>query len=219
MHISSEFDHMLGRAQALLVQMGAHVERQLQDALTCLAEDSPALIERVLRHEAVINELERSVDALAGRILALRKPAARDLRLVLAFIKLNTDLERIGDEAKKIVLRARTIGRPQHVELGTMTRLAVALVGEAVHALERLQVSDVAGAAAREERLDNALRGVLRELISHMIEDPRTISTCLDLVFVAKSLERVGDHATNILEHVVYATDGEHLRHAPPFSS
>ena len=224
-HTSSEFDEMLDRAQALLMQMGTRVERQLADAITCLESGSSLLIDQVLRHEAVINELERAVDALTGQIIARRKPAAGDLRLMLAFIKTTTDLERIGDEAKKIALRAKRISddrwptRPRHLEVAGMARLATELVRQAMSALKELDPSRVADAAAREEELDAALLGVLRELISYMIEDPRTISSCLDMLFVAKSFERIGDHATNVFEHVVYAVKGDDLRHAPPFSS
>jgi phosphate transport system protein len=224
-HTSSEFDELLGRAQVLLVQMGARVERQVEDAVTCLGSGSTILIDQVMRHEAVINELERSIDALAGQIIARRNPAAGDLRLLLAFIKTTTDLERIGDEAKKIALRARNVAderwptRPRHLEVAAMADLALELVREATRAFERLDISRVANAAAREAELDAALGAVLRELITYMIEDPRTISSCLDMVFVAKSLERIGDHATNVFEHVVYAVRGEDLRHASPFST
>ena len=224
-HTSSEFDALLDRARLLLSQMGARVERQLGDAIECLSSGSARLIDQVMRHEAEINELERAIDALAGQILARRKPAAGDLRLVLAFIKTTTDLERIADEAKKIALRAAGIAgrtwppRPRHVELAAMARLASELVHQAVAALEGLDASSVADAAARESQLDASLRGVLRSLITYMVEDPRTISGCLDLLFVAKSLERIGDHATNVFEHVIYAVRGEDLRHAPPFRS
>jgi phosphate transport system protein len=223
-HTSSEFDELIGRAQLLLSQMGARVERQVEDAITCLSSGSALLIDQVLRHEAVINGMERAVDALAGQIIARRKPAAGDLRLLLAFIKTTTDLERIGDEAKKIALRARSIAddrwptRPRHLEVAAMARLALELVREAKGALEGLDSSRVNEIATREQQLDASLRAVLRELITYMIEDPRTISSCLDMVFVAKSLERIGDHATNIFEHVVYAVSGDHLRHAWPFS-
>jgi phosphate transport system protein len=223
-HTSSEFDQLIDRARLLLSQMGARVERQLQDAIQCLGSGSALLIDQVMRHEVEINELERSIDALTGQIIARRKPAAGDLRLLLAFIKTTTDLERIADEAKKIALRARSLAedrwpsRPRHYEIASMARLAVELVGQAVAALDRLDASRVADAAARENQLDAALRGVLRSLISYMIEDPRTISSCLDMLFVAKSFERIGDHATNIFEHVIYAVRGERLRHAAPFS-
>ena len=143
---------------------------------------------------------------------------------MLAYIKTTTDLERIADEAKKIALRARSIAqdrwasRPRHFEVSAMARLADELVHQAVGALDQLDASRVADAAAREEQLDASLRVVLRSLISYMVEDPRTISSCLDMLFVAKSLERIGDHATNIFEHVIYAVRGENLRHAAPFS-
>ncbi|HEY7241858.1 MAG TPA: phosphate signaling complex protein PhoU [Burkholderiales bacterium] len=224
-HTSSEFDELLRRARLLLSRMGARVERQLQDAIECLASGSTLLIGQVMRHEIEINELERSVDELAGRIIARRKPTAGDLRLVLAFIKCTTDLERIADEAKKIALCAgriaadRWASRPRHTELVLMARTAVELLHQAVGALDELDASRVADAAAREAQLDASLRGVLRSLISYMVEDTRTISTSLDLLFVAKSFERIVDHATNIFEHVIYAVHGENTRHAAPFSS
>ena len=224
-HTSSEFDTLLERAQLLLSQMGELVERQVGDALECLSSGSALLIDQVMRHEVEINELERSIDALAGQIIARRKPAAGDLRLVLAFIKATTDLERIGDEAKKIALRAGSIAeglwpaRPRSVEIASMARLATELVHQAVGALEKLDASRMADAAVHEDQLDAALRGVLRSLITYMVEDPRTISTCLDILFIAKSLERIGDHATNVFEHVVYAVRGDDVRHAAPFRS
>ena len=224
-HTSSEFDEVLERAQRLLGEMSARVERQVVDCIECLSSGASPLVDQVMRHEVKINELERSVDALAGQIIARRKPTARDLRLVLAFIKSTTDLERIADEAKKIALRSRSIAadrwpvRPRHLEVETMARAALELGRLATAALERLDASQVAEAAQREVELDASLRRVLRELITYMIEDPRAITSCLDMVFVAKSLERIGDHATNIFEHVIYAVRGDDLRHASPFSS
>ena len=224
-HTSSEFNQMLERTRLLLSQMGARVERQVDDAVECVGSGSSLLIDQVLRHEVQINDLERAIDALAGQIIARHKPTAGDLRLLLAVIKSTTDLERIADEAKKIAMRARSIAedrwasRPRHAEVIGMARLAIELVGQAVGALERLDASRVADAAAREAQLDAALRGALRSLISYMVEDPRTISSCLDILFVAKSLERIGDHATNIFEHVIYAVRGDNLRHVAPFSS
>jgi phosphate transport system protein len=224
-HTSSEFGELLERAQRLLGEMSARVERQVVDCIECLSSGSSALADQVMRHEVEINQLERAIDALAGQIIARRKPTAGDLRLVLAFIKSTTDLERIADEAKKIALRSRSIAadrwpiRPRHLEVDTMARLALELVRQANRALEGLDASRVADAALRESELDAALLGVLRELITYMIEDPRTISSCLDMLFVAKSFERIGDHATNIFEHVIYAVRGDDLRHASPFSS
>src|SRR5689334_3427349 len=223
-HTSSEFDELLRRARLLLARMGARVERQLDDAIQCLGSGATLLIDQVMRHEIDINELERSVDDLVGRIIARRKPAAGDLRLLLAIIKTTTDLERIADEAKKIALCAgriaadRWASRPRHHEVESMARVATELLRQAVGALDELDASRVADAAAREAQLDTSLRGVLRSLISYMVEDPRTISSCLDYLFVAKSFERIGDHATNIFEHVIYAVRGENLRHAAPFS-
>src|SRR5688572_28597849 len=159
-HTSSEFDELLERARRLLGEMSARVERQVVDSIDCLASGAGPLIEQVMRHEITINELERSIDALAGQIIARRKPAAGDLRLLLAVIKSTTDLERIADEAKNIALRARSIAadrwpiRPRHLEVETMARLALELVRQATGALEGLDASRVADAAQRESELD-----------------------------------------------------------------
>lgn len=225
MRTSSEFDELLDRTHALLLQMAACIERQIDDAAACLGSGSTRLIEQVLERETAINDLERAVDALAVRFIEQRKPAAGDLRLLLALIKSTTELERIGDEAKKIALLARHIAdahwpmRPHHPEVAGMAQLALQQVRRATSALERLDAGELTEAAARERALDASLHQVLRELIAYMIEDPRMISSCHDMVFVAKSLERIGDHATNVLEHVVYAAQGDDLRDTPPVSS
>jgi len=194
----------------------------VDDAIESLASGSPALINQILRHEAVINSLERSIDELAGQIIARRQPTAGDLRFVLAVVGITTDLERVGDEAKKIALQARKIsadGGPAHpriVEVRRMAAIVRHMLGEAVGALERLDPQAAVALAQRDAESDLAFQAVLRQLISFMIEDPRTITGCLDLLFVAKSLERIGDHARNVSEHVVYAAIGKDVRHSTP---
>lgn len=221
-HTSRDFDAVLDGVRARLAEMAARVERQLEDAVACLASGSRTLIDQVLRHEAAINELERSIDALAGGIMARKQPAANDLRVLIAVIRATTDLERIGDEAKKIALCARHVWaarwpmRPPYIEIHHMARGAQAQVRRAVQALDRLDPAGAAEVSRRDADLNEALRSTLRQLISFMIEDPRTISLCLDVLFIAKSLERVGDHAKNVCEHVVYAVSGEDVRHATP---
>ena len=219
-HTSKEFDELMARAHELVAQMGSRVERQLEDAVESLASGSPALINQILRHEAVINSLERSIDELAGQIIARRQPTAGDLRFVLAAIGMTTDLERIGDEAKKIALQARKIfadgnpAQPRTRELRRMATIVQDMLRSAIVSLETLDPRSAVALARRDEESDLAFQGVLRQLISFMIEDPRTITGCLDFLFVAKSLERIGDHAVNVSEHVVYATTGRDVRHA-----
>jgi len=219
-HTSKEYDELMTRAHDLVVQMGERVRRQVDDALESLTSGSAALIDQILRHEAVVNALERQLDELAGQIIARRQPAAVDLRYVLAVVNITTDLERVGDEAKKIALWARKIhsdgkpARPRMLEVRRMAGIVQDMLRDAVTALEQLEPRAAAALARRDEESDLVFQGVLRQLISFMIEDPRTITACLDMLFVAKSLERIGDHAVNVSEHVVYAATGRDVRHA-----
>lgn len=219
-HTSKEYDELMARAHGLVVQMGERVLRQADDAVESLSSGSPALINQILRHEAVVNALEREIDELAGQIIARRQPAAGDLRYVLALVNLTTDLERVGDEAKKIALQARKMhsdgkpAQPRMLEVRRMAGIVQDMLRAAIAALEQLDPRAAVALARRDEESDLVFQGVLRQLISFMIEDPRTITACLDMLFVAKSLERIGDHAVNVSEHVVYAATGRDVRHA-----
>jgi phosphate transport system protein len=219
-HTSKDFDQALGRARDLVGRMAGRVERQLADAMESLQTGSPTLIAQILRHEAEINGLERAIDEFSGQIIARRHPAARDLRLVVSLLGATTDLERVGDEAKKIALYARSIavsGRSllsRVVELRPMTALVRDMLHQATHALEALDPNAAAALVRRDLEVNETFRAVLARLAGFMVEDPRAISACLDILFVAKSLERIGDHAKNIGEHVVYATMGKDVRHA-----
>jgi phosphate transport system protein len=219
-HTSTEFDELMARAHQLVVQMGERVKRQVEDAVESLVSGSPALINQILRHEAVVNALEREIDELAGQIIARRQPTAGDLRFVLAVVNLTTDLERVGDEAKKIALQARKmsadgkLAQPRTLEVRRMAGIVQDMLRSAIGALETLEPRAAVTLARRDEELDLIFQGVLRQLISFMIEDPRTITACLDFLFVAKSLERIGDHAVNVSEHIMYAATGRDVRHA-----
>ena len=218
-HTSTEYDELMARAHKLVVQMGEHVRRQVDDAVESLVSGSPELINQILRHEAVVNQLERSIDELAGQIIARRQPTAGDLRFVLAVVNMTTDLERVGDEAKKIALQARNIfsagrpAQPRTMEVRRMAAIVQDMLSQAIVAMETLEPRAAVALARRDEESDLVFLGVLRQLISFMIEDPRTITNCLDFLFVAKSLERIGDHARNVSEHVVYASTGKDVRH------
>ena len=219
-HTSKDYDQQLGEAHALVLQMGARVERQAVDAIECLASGSAALIDQVLRHELVVNTLERSIDELASHIIARRQPAASDLRLLTAILKVTTDLERIGDEAKKVALQARktrgegSVRLPKQTEVRRMAKVVSGMLRRSLDAFERLDLAGTAEVVRRDADVNDAFRAILRQLISYMIEDPRTISASLDLLFVAKALERIGDHAKNIAEHTIYAVKGADVRHA-----
>jgi len=219
-HTSKDFDHALDRARELVSLMAVRVERQLADAIECLQTGSPALIAQILRHEAEVNGLERAVDEIGGQIIARRHPAARDLRLVMSLLGATTDLERVGDEAKKIALYARSIfgaGRqvlPRVLELRPMADLVHDMLRQATRAMEALDPNAAAALVRRDLDVNERFRAVLARLAGFMVEDPRSISACLDTLFVAKSFERIGDHAKNLGEHVVYATIGKDVRHA-----
>ena len=219
-HASKGYDHQLEQAHALVLQMGARVERQTVDAIECLASGSVALIDQVLRHEAVINALERAIDELASHIIARRQPAAGDLRLLTVVLKVTQDLERIGDEAKKIALQGRKargeggMRLPRQAEVRRMSQVAAGMLRGALVAFERLDLAGTAEVVRRDADVNDAFRAILRQLICTMIEDPRTISASLDLLCVAKALERIGDHAKNIAEHAIYAVKGADVRHA-----
>jgi phosphate transport system protein len=219
-HTSKDYDDALERARELLSLMGARVERQLADAIECLHTGSPALVAQILRHEAEVNGLERAIDELTGQIIARRQPAARDLRLLMAVLGATTDLERAGDESKKIALYARSIyanGRTLLARVGELWPLADMvrdMLHEALVGMEALDPSFAAALGRRDLEANEGFRAVLARLAGMMVEDPRAISACLDILFVAKSLERIGDHAKNIGEHAVYAAMGKDVRHA-----
>ena len=219
-HTSKDYDGALDRARELVGRMAARVERQLADAIECLQSGSPALIAQILRHEVEVNNMERAIDEFTGQIIARRQPAARDLRLLMALLGVTTDLERVGDESKKIALYARSIfaaGRtllPRVVELRPMAAVVHDMLRRAAQAMDTLDPNAAAALVRRDLEANDGFRAVLSRLASFMVEDPRAISACLDILFVAKSLERIGDHAKNIGEHVVYAAMGQDVRHA-----
>jgi phosphate transport system protein len=221
-HTSSGYDEQLTQAHALVVEMARRVRRQVEDAIVCLGDGSPMLVNQVLWHEYTINVLERSIDALVEQIIARRQPAASDLRLLTSIFKITTDLERIGDEAKKIALLSRKLDVeglrpvPRSAGVRQMCDLARSMLAEASDKLERLDAEGADTVVHRDVKLNEAYRGVLRELVSFMIEDPRTISACLDMSIIVKALERIGDHAKNVAGHVIYARRGTDVRHLSP---
>lgn len=218
-HTSKEFEEELGEARRLVGLMGERVRLQLASALTGFESGRAALIDHVMREEALVNRLERAIDELIGQILARRHPTAVDLRLLLALAKVTTDLERVGDEAKNIALQSRKIlssdriKGPGHAEVQRMGRIVQDMLKQALVLLDAMEIERTPELLRRDFEVDDLYGGILRQLITFMIGDPRTISPCLDVVFVARSLERVGDHAKNISECVIYAVKGCDVRH------
>jgi phosphate transport system protein len=217
-HISRRFNEDLEGIRSRVLQMGGFVEQQLTQAVAALIEADSRMGEEVARSDHKVNEMEVAIDEECSRILATRAPAASDLRLIVAIIKTITDLERVGDEAEKIgyiASRLATMERPadRYREIKHLGRLAQHMVHDALDAFARLD----AGAAlriCREDRvLDEEYEAIQRQCITFMMEDPRTIRRAIDVMWVARSLERIGDHAKNICEYVVYMVHGKDIRH------
>jgi phosphate transport system protein len=217
-HISSRFNEELERVRSKVLRMGGLVEEQLQQAVRALVEADSNLGEQVARRDVEVNALEVSIDEDCSRILATRSPAASDLRLIVAIIKTITDLERIGDEAEKIgyiASRLATMERPtdRYREIKNMGRLVQDLVHGALDAFARADAEAALKIARGDKVVDEEYEAIQRQCITFMMEDPRTIRRALDVLWVTRALERIGDHAKNICEYVVYMAHGKALRH------
>jgi phosphate transport system protein len=220
-HTHKQFDVEMEGIRSGVLSMGGMVEKQLTRAIAALGqEDDSHLLDAVGADEAVINQLQISIDQQCAQIIARRQPAAVDLRMVLTVSKVVNDLERIGDEVKKIAYKAaqtRGSDRLTRVRFYDVARAAGSALAMLQHALDSFARLDVARAAAiigEDEEIDAAFSAILRQLISYMMEDPRTITPALEIVFIAKSIERIGDHAKNIAEAVVQVVKGKDVRHA-----
>jgi phosphate transport system protein len=217
-HISRRFNEDLESVRSRVLQMGGFVEQQLSNGVLALIDGNSQLGDEVARGDHKVNEMEVSIDEECSRILATRAPAASDLRLIVAIIKTITDLERIGDEAEKIGYigsRLASMERPvdRYREIKHLGRLAHQMVHDALDAFARLD-AEAALKICREDRvLDDEFESIQRQCITFMMEDPRTIRRALEVVWVARALERIGDHAKNICEYVVYMVHGKDIRH------
>ncbi|QNM97266.1 phosphate signaling complex protein PhoU [Chitinimonas koreensis] len=220
-HISKQFDTELESVRGKILGMAGMVEEQFRDAMKALEGGDVDLIAKVLQTENQVNALHVEIDDDCMHIIARRQPAASDLRMVLTVIKVVNDLERIGDKAAKIANRAKLIyagGRvnvPRMSDLGYQSGIALNMLRTALDGFARLDPT-VAGQVAREDlRLDEEFKAIQRQLITYMMEDPRTITLALEIIEIAKAIERVGDHAKNIAEYVVYLVKGIDVRHNP----
>jgi phosphate transport system protein len=214
-HISKQYDQDLEAIRSRMMQMGGLVESHIRDAVAgYLSAD------RVITGDAKVNELELAIDNDLGQIIVRRQPAAGDLRLILATSKIVTDLERIGDEAAKIARMVKDIqasghAAPRMVSLAHISEVAIGMLRRALDAFARLDAAAAARVCGEDAVIDEEFRAIIRQLITFMMEDPRTISIALQVVWVAKALERVGDHAKNIAEYVIYIVKGRDVRHIP----
>jgi phosphate transport system protein len=218
-HLSSQFDADLDAVCTRVLYMGGLVERQINQAIEGMSNGDLDLLTRVSNGDHEVNALEVEVDQACSQIIAKRQPAARDLRLLMAIIKTITDLERAGDEADKIARMARRMhtreGAPQLriADLRRSAEDAVDMLRRALDAFARLDTAAAAKIAREDRAIDDQFRAILRQLITFVMEDPRTISMALEIVFIAKAIERIGDHAKNIGEYVIYIVKGTDVRH------
>ena len=219
-HISSKFDADLVLLSTRLLEMGGLVESQIALAMEVVNTFDLPLVERVLEGERRLNAMEIEIDEVVSNIIARRQPAARDLRLLMATSKCVANLERAGDEARKIAKRTRRIAENSAArsvnttEIKVSGEMAANILRRALDAFARMDVAAAAQIVQDDKAIDNEFRAFVRKLITYMMEDPRTISVGLDYLSVAKAIERIGDHATNIAECVVYAVNGIDIRHA-----
>jgi phosphate transport system protein len=215
-HTSKQYDAELESVRAKVLQMGGLVEQQIIHALSALVDLDAAKAAEVIDLDHQVNV---QVDEDCSHIIARRQPAAGDLRMIMMVVKTITDLERIGDEATKIARvaqrfsQADSVMTPKFTEIRNMVGLVREMLRTALDAFARLDSSKTADVARQDEQVDEQFRSAMRQLITFMLEDPRTISNSLEILFVAKSLERIGDHAKNIAEYVVYMVKGKDVRH------
>jgi phosphate transport system protein len=221
-HISTQYDADLEEIRTRMLQMGGLVEQQLRHAVQAYGTGDKDLIAEVRANEDRVNALEVEMDERCNHVIARRQPAAGDLRLVMAVVKVVTDLERIGDEAAKIARIARQMHERGITELigfsdVTVTaNMALGMLKDSLDAFARIDTVAAERIVKQDRQIDNEFRSILRELITFMMEDPRTISTALDIVWIAKALERIGDHAKNISEYVIFVAEGTDIRHSNP---
>lgn len=218
-HISRSYNEELERVRARLLQMGGLVEQQLQKALRALIEADSKLGEAVAWEDYKVNEMEVSIDEDCSHLLARRAPTAGDLRVVVTMIKTITDLERVGDEGEKVAFIASRLAhaeRPpdRYREVRHLGRVVSEMLHDALDAFARMDAGAAIEVARRDRFVDEEYEAIQRECITYMVEDPRTIRRVLDVLWIVRALERVGDHAKNISEYVVYMVHGEDIRHS-----
>ncbi|RFC34318.1 MAG: phosphate transport system protein [Candidatus Nitrotoga sp. MKT] len=218
-HTSKQFDVDLDTVKTQVLQMGGLVESQVQLAIEALISDDVPSMNRVINDDHRVNAMEVQIDENCSQIIARRQPTAGDLRMVMTMVKTITDLERIGDEAAKIARIGKLLSQgkrlvlPRYTEIKHIAELALDMLRKSLDAFARLDLHYTAQVVRQDDLVDEEFRTILRYLITYMMEDPRTISTALEILFIAKAIERVGDHAKNISEYVVYMVKGKDVRH------
>jgi len=217
-HISKRFDQELEEIRNQVLSMGGLVETQVNDGIRSLVESDSALAAKVIKTDHKVNRMEVDIDEQCVQILARRQPAATDLRLVVAIIKTITDLERIGDQAEKLgrhqlELMNDGVSSDSFAQLEHLGELVSKMLHDSLDAFARMSVEDAKKAHALDKKVNAEFEGLTRQLITHMMEDPRTIKNALRVSWNIRALERIGDHAKNICEYVIFLVLGKDVRH------
>ncbi len=218
-HIFKQFDTELETVRSRVLQMGGLVEMQIVNAIEAMSSGDIGLMNKVIEDDRRVNSFDVLIDDMCQHIIARRQPAATDLRMVMTVIKTTTDLERIGDEAEKIARMSKMIYEtdrfhlPRFNEVRHMADLVVDMLRRSLDAFARLDLATAAQVVRADMTVDDEYRAIIRQLITFMMEDPRTITTSLEILSIAKALERIGDHAKNMCEYVVYLVKGKDVRH------
>ena len=222
-HTDRQYEEELSGLRQRILEMGGLVEKQIANAVRALVGRDVTLAEETMRKDQMVNRLDVEIDELCIRLLALRQPAARDLRFITTALKITTDLERIGDRAVSVSERAIELATESplkpYIDIPRMAEIALAMLRRSLDAFVR-EDTDLALEVCRSDDEVDKLNGqIFRELLSFMIEDPQTITRAMRILFVSKYLERIADHATNIAEMVIYMVKGKSIRHVDDLPS
>ncbi len=217
-HISQQFEKELQDIRSLVLAMGGLIEQQVSNAKLALLTGDSELARQVIATDEEVNAMEVSIDEECIQIIALRQPTAGDLRLVSGILKIITDLERIGDESVRIARMAMNLSekdRPKtnYREIQSMSNQVITMLHDALDAFARFDAEQAIKVAHADREIDAEYESIIRQLITYMMEDPRWVSKAIDMMWSARALERIGDHASNICEHIIYLVEGKDVRH------